>query len=188
MFNLIHILNELDYRYLINMESFPEKYRYLLDENDLPKEYPVENLSPIIDDILYEFEKLRGDRFYTSFMEEKHWEFQNKAKLKALEALEMIIRCKDLDSAIAIIDQWKFPIKTYQDVIREHNSITQRLQIKAMKEYGKEHVKQSYGAMIADINHYTGVELNNKTTVAAYCRHEKIMKDIIAERNKKKSK
>lgn len=172
MKKLVDIFNTNDLRYLLYVEVLPEQY-------------PTEELVPIFDDILKEYEELRGDRFYSNFLEESFFALKDRIKLISLYTIQENLLCGQTDNAIKIIDEFKYKIKNYQDCDMQIKHIMQKLQVKAMKEDEKDNSKQSYGSMCADIEYYTGVKCDDKTTVSTYCRHKQRMDLIIKDRQKK---
>lgn len=175
MENLVEFFNTKDYRYFLNV-----------DFDDLPEKYNIDELIPIADVILKEHEILRGDNYYTNFITNEDFNVNDIIKLTLMNGLIEAYECGKItlklrDAADKLADELN--VKSKDDAIILRNRITQKLQIKAVKESGIVHSNVSFGAMLADIHFHTGVELTNPT-IAIYCRHEQIMKTIISEKRK----
>jgi hypothetical protein len=166
MKNLVDVFNTNDLRYLLNVEVLPEQY-------------PTEELVPIFDDILKEYEKLRGDRFYSNFLEETDYGIKQASKITVLSGCYELILCGRRQDAIDLLKQLKIKADTLKAVDFEMTRIIQQMQVQAMKESDKPKEKQSFGAMCANINVQLNIDAKN-ATVAEFIQYENIIKQKIA--------
>lgn len=188
MRNLVNILNTQD-------------LRYLLDVNELPDNYPVEELVPVIDIIMREDEKLTGTNYYTSFFKTSDYAFRDRATLVAITGIQELILCGYHEEAEEQKKEWKLTGKKYDDLDLAAKRIIQKLDIENMKSLckvcgGKESdnicdhcggdgkepkVIHSFGKMCANINY--ALKINPKdATVAEFREYEKMAKQLTAEK------
>jgi hypothetical protein len=170
MRNLVEFLNDNDLRWFLSLketEVFPEDYDTLY-------------LVPVCDDIMYEDEKLSGNKYYTNFMRKTDLGIKEAAKIEVLKGGYELILCGYKQDASKYLKQIKSKADTLEKIDREIKLIIQRLQTKAIKEGRKNKEKVSFGQMCASISekleNITIKEVRN-STVAEFRGYEQIIRD-----------
>lgn len=167
MRNLVEIFNTND-------------LRWLLDVDVLPEDYDTEYLIPVLDDILFEYEELTGDKFYTNFLRKSDFAAKDAAKLVVLRGCYTLFICGYKKQALDLLQQMKLKADNLDKVEFEMKRITQQLQVKAMKDAGKEKVKQSFGEMCVLMSKQLGVSIIDvrNYTVIEFVGGRKIIKEM----------
>lgn len=162
MRNLVEIFNTND-------------LRYLLDVDELPDDYNISKLIPVFDEILKEYEQLRGDKFYTKFIQDSDTGIREAAKLTIIRGCYELLLCGKRSEAYEILSKIKIKSRTLNELEFDMKKITQDIQIKAMKKGDKKEEKQNFGAMCANIKMTLNIDVKDDT-VAEFCEYEKQIK------------
>jgi hypothetical protein len=171
-------------RNLVNITNTGD-LRYLLDVDELPDNYPVGELKPIMENIYREDEELQGKTYYQSYIDENRYIIKLKRKLIAINYIKKFIQLRFIDNVERLNKEFKLKIKSIKDADIAEKHIIQQLEIKKTKQNNSEKKQvHNFGKMVADIEYYTGVNTYN-STVAQFRRHEQIKNQIIAERKKR---
>lgn len=165
MANLIEIFNDND-------------LRWLLDVRELPENYDTEYLIPVLDTIIFEYESLRGDNFYTNFLRSSDFATKDAAKLVVLRGCYTLIACGYKEAAQELLSQIKVSADSMENVDFEMKRITQQLQVKAMKDARKQKEKTNFGELCANFSKQLGVSIKDvrESTVAEFVGYEKMIK------------
>jgi hypothetical protein len=167
MYNLVEIFNTNDLRWLLYVDFLPENY-------------DTEYLIPVLDVILFEYEELKGDKFYTNFYRKSDFITKDAAKLVLLRGCEPLFICGYKELALDLLIQMKIKADSLESVDLEMRRITQKLQIRAMKAEGKKRGNQSFGAMCAMIKSQLPNADPQNATVAEFVGYENIIKQRAA--------
>lgn len=165
MRNLVEIFNTND-------------LRWLLDVDILPEEYETEYLIPVLDEIIFEYEELKKDKFYTNYLKKYDYSAKDAAKLVVLRGCSTLYALGYKEESLNLLQQIKSKSDTSEKIDREMKLLMQRLQVQSMKEAGKEKVKQNFGELCARIKTQLPNADPRNATVAEFVGYENIIKEL----------
>ena len=157
--------------------------RWLLKVKELPENYDTEYLIPVLDDIMFEDEKLTGNKYYTNFLRKSNFATKDAAKLVVLRGCYTLLQCGYKEQALNLLKQIKIKADSLDKVDFEMKRLTQQLQVRAMKDAGKKKEALSFGTMCANISdklENVSIKEVRDSTVAEYRGYEQIIKERAA--------
>jgi len=153
--------------------------RWILDVQELPDNYQGEDLKPIIEQLMIEDEKLSGNNYYTSFIEDEDYKLKEESKIIAYTTFQMCLSNGLIEESEKIKTAWKFKIKTWEDANNKVLNLQQKLKTHEFKnkKENKETTQLNYGAMIANLVYFLKITPYDMT-VAQFRAHELQVKQL----------
>lgn len=136
----------------------------------------------MLDNIIFEDEKLSGNKYYTNFIRKSDLGAKEAIKLMLLRWSYEILLCNP-DKKIEIqeiLSGLKIKTSSLDGIDFEMKRLTQQMQVRAMKEAGKEKEKQNFGkscvAISRNLPNVTTKEVR-ESTVEEFRGYQQLIKE-----------
>jgi hypothetical protein len=155
--------------------------RYLLIDEFWPEDYEDSDLYAKADEILWENQKLKGDRSYQKSIRDEGNKKNEEGKIKFLSVLLYLF---DLDekSALYVIKETNSKYKTKEEVKKALNNRIFDKEVERVQAEGKEQIKKeiTFESMCIPIEKYFKITLDRDITVVKYWAWVEELKRAIA--------